>query len=463
MAINKISGNILADNLVRGSNLAIQSNLVYFDVTNNRVGVGTSVPADTLSVIGVANASNVRITSATANGIFYADTNKLALTTANLTWNGTVLSVVGNVAAGNVIASDAVIGNVDVGNITVSGNISVESLSANLFVIANGNITGSNLISNAGIFGSFANITGNINSGNINSGNVISNSLVSGANIQATSLTANRVVYVGANDYLVDNANLVFDGTSLSVTGNLIIDNITIDGTDIISNANITIQASANGNIALQPAGNGLVIIDTVTGLVLPQGNTIQRPAPAVSGTLRWNTASLQVEVYDGTSWEDVGSDLAAISDQTLNGDGSTINFALDQATLANNIIVSTNGVVQKPGVAYTVTGNLITFTEAPSISDVIDVRFIATLATINAITNSGGNSIAIDASGVANASLVQSLQLPAYTVAQATSLANVANGQIIYVSNGDSGSACLAVYSVNAWKRVSLGANIST
>ena len=76
MAINKISGNILADNLVRGSNLAIQSNLVYFDVTNNRVGVGTSVPADTLSVIGVANASNVRITSATANGIFYADTNK---------------------------------------------------------------------------------------------------------------------------------------------------------------------------------------------------------------------------------------------------------------------------------------------------------------------------------------------------------------------------------------------------
>ena len=347
MAINKISGNILADDLVRGSNLAIQSNLVYFDVTNNRVGVGTSVPADTLSVIGVANASNVRITSATANGIFYADTNKLALTTANLTWNGTVLSVVGNVAAGNVIASDAVIGNVDVGNITVSGNISVESLSANLFVIANGNITGSNLISNAGIFGSFANITGNINSGNINSGNVISNSLVSGANIQATSLTANRVVYVGANDYLVDNANLVFDGTSLSVTGNLIIDNITIDGTDIISNANITIQASANGNIALQPAGNGLVIIDTVTGLVLPQGNTIQRPAPAVSGTLRWNTASLQVEVYDGTSWENVGSDLAAISDQTLNGDGSTINFALDQATLANNIIVSTNAVVQ--------------------------------------------------------------------------------------------------------------------
>jgi hypothetical protein len=402
------------------------------------------------------------------------------------------ISTLGNVQGDYILANSAIIGNVSItdlsvanidatgyaniagnitgGNLNTSGNVSTVSVLASGLISATGNITGGNIQTSGTLTATGTATLGNVGTagvinatGNITGGNILSNSLISGANVQVTTLTANRVVYVGADDYLVDNANLTFDGSSLRVVGNVVIDNITIDGTDITSNANITVQASGNGNITLTPAGNGLVIIDTITGLVLPQGNTAQRPSPAVEGTMRWNSASLQVEVYDGTAWEDVGSEIVAISDQTLNGDGLTVNFTLDQATLANNIIVSTNGVVQKPGVSYSVTGNLLTFTEAPQISDTVDVRFIATLTTVNAITNSGGNSISIDDSGVANAASVQSLQLPTYTVAQTTGLANVANGQVIYVSNGDSGSPCLAVYSVNAWKRVSLGANIST
>jgi len=88
MAIQRVSGNILQDNLQRGANLSIQGNLAYFDVTNNRVGILTSTPGDEFNVIGVANASNVRITSATANGIFYAGSTQLALTSANFTYDG---------------------------------------------------------------------------------------------------------------------------------------------------------------------------------------------------------------------------------------------------------------------------------------------------------------------------------------------------------------------------------------
>jgi hypothetical protein len=47
--------------------------------------------------------------------------------------------------------------------------------------------------------------------------------------------------------------------------------------------------------------------------------------------------------------------------------------------------------------------------------------------------------------------------------VTQANALGNVATGQVIYVSNGATGSPCLAVYSGGAWKQVSIGSTITT
>ncbi len=51
------------------------------------------------------------------------------------------------------------------------------------------------------------------------------------------------------------------------------------------------------------------------------------------------------------------------------------------------------------------------------------------------------------------------SITLENYTVATAPS--NGTTGRVIYVSNGDSGSPCLAVDNGTAWKRVALGATI--
>jgi hypothetical protein len=197
--------------------------------------------------------------------------------------------------------------------------------------------------------------------------------------------------------------------------------------------------------------------------LTIPAGNTLQRPATPQTGAIRFNTGLTQVEVWDGTQWEVVGSDFVSITSQTINGDGTTAVFTLDESTTAAAIIVATNGVVQQPGVAYTVTGNLITFAEAPQISDTIDVRFTAAVTYVNAITNTSGNAeITVSDPGVANIATCDSLQLPSYTVAGAANIGTPAAGQVIYVTNGDSGNPCLAVYSGGAWKRVALGANIS-
>ena len=75
MAINKISGNILADNLERGANLSIQGNLVYFDVINNRVSILTDVSNTDFTVNGNATVGNITIDADTIS----SDTGKVRL------------------------------------------------------------------------------------------------------------------------------------------------------------------------------------------------------------------------------------------------------------------------------------------------------------------------------------------------------------------------------------------------
>lgn len=173
-------------------------------------------------------------------------------------------------------------------------------------------------------------------------------------------LTAGNVVYISGYQY-VGAIGVNSNPGNISI-GNLTISNTTIS-TDLV-----------NGNITLDPTGNGIVIIDTTTGLVLPVGNTVQRPDPAETGTVRFNTNSSLVEVYNGTAWNSVA---AEITNQLIYGDGSTLVFALNKTSTAAATLVATNGILQTPNVAYTVTGNSITFAQAPVISDVIDVRFL--------------------------------------------------------------------------------------
>jgi len=246
MAINRISGNILQDNLQRGTNLSIQGNLIFFDVNTNRVGIRTSSPGSDLEVVGVLEVGSVTIDSA------------------------------GNIDAGGVYINDLA---EPVANTDAATKFYVDSTTANLTSIEN---------------------------------------------------------------LLVSNTTIT---TSL-----------------------------AQGNITLAPTGNSDVIIDTVSGLVLPVGNTAQRPSPAAQGTVRFNSDSDRIEIYDGTGWEDV---VANVTNQTLNGDGSTAVFTLNRDSTTASALIMINGVVQLPTTAYTVAGNQLTFTQAPVVSDVIDVRFL--------------------------------------------------------------------------------------
>jgi hypothetical protein len=64
MAIGRITGSVLKSNLTRnGVDLAFETNLLYLDVTNSRIGIGTSEPDSALQVSGTFKASSITSTS----------------------------------------------------------------------------------------------------------------------------------------------------------------------------------------------------------------------------------------------------------------------------------------------------------------------------------------------------------------------------------------------------------------
>lgn len=61
MAIARVSGDALANNLSRTANIAVDTNTLFVDVINNRVGIGTNAPTQPLTAPGSANIANISI------------------------------------------------------------------------------------------------------------------------------------------------------------------------------------------------------------------------------------------------------------------------------------------------------------------------------------------------------------------------------------------------------------------
>ena len=224
MAINKIQGNILSDNLQRGSNLAFQGNLLYLDVNGNRIGVLTASPTDQLTVNGTTSAGNVRITSAVANGVFYADAGLLATTSANLTFDGANFYAL-SVSAASIESSGnlEVVGAAQIGNVVLSGN-SISSDAGILELGSNANISitgGSNdyFLATDGTGnlywadpGNVSTLLGNlIAMGTPDAGNLVSNAVTMTANTTVTDGIAQLNVVLGK---LVPAAPPAFPGGS---------------------------------------------------------------------------------------------------------------------------------------------------------------------------------------------------------------------------------------------------------
>ena len=143
------------------------------------------------------------------------------------------------------------------------------------------------------------------------------------------------------------------------------------------------------------PIGGATLAVRATDSMLIPVGTTAQRPSNTgnvdVTGMLRFNVSANNLEWYNGSEWAVPGASTTIITDQQINGDGTSNVFILSGDSTTNSTIVSINGVLQYPITAYAVSGNVLTFTEAPAVGDVIDVRVLTTTTTISSLGSANG------------------------------------------------------------------------
>jgi hypothetical protein len=140
MAIGRISGPLLASNLVRdGVDLAFETDLLYLDVSNGRIGIRQGKPLYDLDVNGTVNASNLRVVY-TGPGTGQAELGNLVIT------SGTIAS---SISAININPAPNQPTNVN-SNLNVSGSLAV---TGNLTSLGN-TVLGNNTNNDVTIFNS---------------------------------------------------------------------------------------------------------------------------------------------------------------------------------------------------------------------------------------------------------------------------------------------------------------------
>jgi hypothetical protein len=154
--------------------------------------------------------------------------------------------------------------------------------------------------------------------------------------------------------------------------------------------------------------------INSTDSILLPVGTSVQRPTASGLGTdttgmLRYNTTLNNIEYYTGSSWTVPSSAFTVISDTQFTGTGATNTFSpLPSSGTTAGCIVSINGVLQIPTLAYTVSGTTLTFTENPANGDVIDVRILTTSTTVTSLSDTSSlNSVVLQTANVAQNGIV--------------------------------------------------------
>ena len=147
MAIGRISGPLLAKNLLRdGVDLAFETDLLYLDVTNGRIGIRKTNPVYELDVNGTINSNNLKVLYS-GPGTGSAQIGKLVLSSNVISTEIGPLTIRPEANDNiNLYGNTNVYGNLHAtGNITADGNITLGNNNSTDQVVFGSEI-GSNLI-----------------------------------------------------------------------------------------------------------------------------------------------------------------------------------------------------------------------------------------------------------------------------------------------------------------------------
>ena len=334
--LGRIGGQVLTDNLLRaGVDLAFETDLLYLDVTNQRIGIKDSTPVYDLDVNSNINTNDLTVVTQFAPGNLRLNSpNTIStsvggidvyingggeifhdrLVTANLILDGNLISSISN---SNIVLDPNGSGTVELrtdtnisGDLAVTGNISMS-----------GNLTGLGTLT----FGDQTLDTVSINTDftqSIIPGDDLTYAL--GADAGDSSPRRWAELHTPTWQYFTDGA---WPGSGIQPQAATISDQMTLDGIinkistiqsndDIVLNPNTGItfventkwQANditnlLNTPLTLTSSGIGYYSVAGSNAMIIPSGPELDRRASPDVGETRWNTDENYLESFDGTVW----------------------------------------------------------------------------------------------------------------------------------------------------------------
>jgi hypothetical protein len=281
MAVGRISGPLLKDNLLRnGVNLAFETSLLYLDVKNGRVGVNTATPLYQLDVSGTTQTTNIEAANQASLASFTLTGNTISSTSTTINFvpsgtNGVVYqgrATIGTQLAmtGNVISTvgtnvDLIINTTGTGQTKFNGNVLVNgNLHATGSITADGSLT-----------------LGDASTDNITFGGEITSDIIPDINNtynlgSATKQWANIYAQTGN----IVNANATALNTTTARTSALDFTGSTIS--TINTNTDINLISTGTGGTQI---GNVRFSDNKITNVVAGAVTTIEQVTPATTWT----------------------------------------------------------------------------------------------------------------------------------------------------------------------------------
>jgi len=271
MAIGRISGPLLKANLLRdGVDLAFETDLLYLDVNNLRVGIKTDNPQHELHVTGTTRTTNLEVEN-------QLDIDDITITGNTITSNTGTLNLVTPETEFVVYQNKLKIDDIDI----FDNQISTNSPNTNLEIRPNG--TGTvDVYANTNVYGNIY-ATGNIRTdGNITIGDSTTDNIVINADI------ASDIIPNIDDTYSLGNS----DKRWADVWTNNLYANVINTGDAIIDNINLNLR-------------QGNIIYVAINGNDANSGTHQNDPYRTVKYALSQATAGDTVFIYPGTYAEE--------------------------------------------------------------------------------------------------------------------------------------------------------------
>jgi hypothetical protein len=367
------------------------------------VNTGALNATGTTTVVDVNSTGFINTTGNVSAAVVNAGALNATGTTTVVDVNSTgFINTTGNVSAATV--------NTDALN--ASGAVTLDNYTGYVYANAGSEITASTTIPNTDITGLGTISTQDADSVSITGGSVDGTTIgaTTASTGKFTDLDATGTVYANATtdtSSLTTGAVIVAGGVAVGKTlyvgeGAVINSTQTNENFQVYGNVATTLIYADSVNNSVTLGGSNVtaivgatVVVNSNDSMVLPRGATATRPgnngATDVPGMIRFNTSLNDLEYYNGTTWTTPGQTVSIIRNENFNGDGTTTVFTLEDIATTNSALVSINGVVQSPTLAYAVSGTTLTFTEAPADGDLIEVRIITISTTFDALASSNG------------------------------------------------------------------------